>query len=487
MAQQNSRIPADTKSRSRIAVIGAGITGLAAALRIHEAAPELALSVLDSAARTGGVLQTVRQDAFLIERSADAFITNVPWATDLCDRVGVAEELLSTNAVCRRAFVVNRGRLAPIPEGFVIMAPGRIRPLITTRILSLRGKLRLAAECLVRRRRDCGSDHDDESLESFARRRFGAETFQRLIQPLVGGIYTADPSQLSLRSTLPQFLDMEREHGSLIKAALRKARSQARDAGGSAARYGLFTAPRGGMSSLVQAVTGRLPRECLRLTSAVSSLRRTTDGRWSIDVPGEQPLCVDAVLLAVPADSAAQIVRTADAELAEQLGQIPHAGSAVVSLGFRREQIEHPLDGFGFVVPLIENRSILSGSFSSVKFSGRAPDHSVLIRVFIGGACQPELLQLSEQDLIQLAVRELTDLLGVRQEPLTVDVARWPAAMPQYHVGHGQRIERIRRLVAEHPGIELAGKSYDGVGIPSCIRSGELAADRLLSSDRFAG
>ena len=245
MARQNSRTSADTKSGSRVAVIGAGITGLAAALRIHETAPELELSVLDSAARTGGVLQTVRQDAFLIERSADAFITNVPWATDLCDRVGLAEELQSTNEVCRRAFVVNRGRLASIPEGFMIMAPGRIWPLITTRILSLRGKLRLAAECLVRRRRDSDRDSDDESLESFARRRFGAETFQRLIQPLVGGIYTADPSQLSLRSTLPQFLDMERDHGSLIKAALRKARGRAVE--GSAARYGLFAAPRGGM------------------------------------------------------------------------------------------------------------------------------------------------------------------------------------------------------------------------------------------------
>lgn len=428
-------------------------------------------------------MQTVRQDAFLIERSADAFITNVPWATDLCDRVGLAEELQSTNEVCRRAFVVNRGRLASIPEGFMIMAPGRIWPLITTRILSLRGKLRLAAECLVRRRRDSDRDSDDESLESFARRRFGAETFQRLIQPLVGGIYTADPSQLSLRSTLPQFLDMERDHGSLIKAALRKARGRAVE--GSAARYGLFAAPRGGMSSLVDAVTSRLPPACLRLTSAVSSLVRTADGRWSIDVPGEQPLCVDAVLLAAPADSAAEIMRATDHELARQLGQIPHAGTAVVSLGFRREQIQHPLDGFGFVVPMIENRRILSGSFSSVKFAGRAPEHCVLIRVFIGGACQPELVQLPDQDLVQLAIRELGELLGVRQDPLTVNVTRWSAAMPQYHVGHRQRIERIRRLVAEHPGIELAGKSYDGIGIPSCIRSGEQAADRLLTAGRF--
>ncbi len=464
-----------------IAVIGAGITGLAAALRIHETAPGCELVVLDSALRTGGVLQTVRQDAFLIERSADAFITNVPWATDLCARVGMADEMLSTNTLGRRAFVVNRGRLQPIPEGFVIMAPRRIWPLMTTPILSMRGKLRLAAEYFIRRR----AEGDDECLESFARRRFGSEVFERLIQPLVGGIYTADPSQLSLRSTLPQFLDMERDHGSLIKAALRTAKQQSMGSGDSAARYGLFTTPRGGMSQLVDAVASRLPSNCLRLSSAVSSIAQGSDGRWMIDIPDEEPMRVDGVLLATPADSAAGILRSTDRELAGELEQIPHAGCAVVSLGYRREDIAHSLDGFGFVVPLIEGRKILSASFSSVKFSGRAPEQSVLLRVFIGGACQPELAELSQSELISLALRELRDLLGVKREPRAVDVAHWPAAMPQYHVGHVQRIQRVRRLTAEHSGLELAGKSYDGVGIPSCIRSGEQAAEQLLKHTKL--
>jgi oxygen-dependent protoporphyrinogen oxidase len=199
-----------------------------------------------------------------------------------------------------------------------------------------------------------------------------------------------------------------------------------------------------------------------------------------IDIPDEEPMCVDGVVLATPANSAAGILRSTDRELAGELEQIPHAGCAVVSLGYRREDIAHRLDGFGFVVPLIEGRKILSASFSSVKFSGRAPEQSVLLRVFIGGACQPELVELSQSELISLAQRELRDLLGVKREPWAVDVAHWPAAMPQYHVGHVQRVQRVRRLTAEHRGLELAGKSYDGVGIPSCIRSGEQAAEQLL-------
>ena len=475
--KQTTNMTAESETATRIAVVGAGITGLAAALRIHEAAPECGLVVLDADPRAGGVLQTVTQDDFLIERSADAFITNVPWATDLCTRVGMTDEMLSTNAQFRRAFVVNRGRVQDIPEGFVIMAPRKIRPLITTPILSLRGKLRLAAEYFVPRR----DDDVDESLESFAKRRFGNEVFERLIQPLVGGIYTADPSRLSLRSTLPQFVEMERDHGSLIKAALRTARQQKAAAKDSAARYGLFTTPRGGMSQLVEAVISRLPENCLHLSAAVSQLIREPDDGWIIECADQQRMHVDGVVLATPADAAATILRSVDQELAGELNQIPHAGSAVVSLGYRVCDISHPLDGFGFVVPLVERREILSASFSSVKFEHRAPDQCVLVRVFIGGACQPELVDLPRDQLTELAMRELRELLGISGDPLTVDVARWPSAMPQYHVGHMQLIQKVRRLTTTHPGLELAGKSYDGVGIPSCIRSGEQAAEKLLN------
>jgi oxygen-dependent protoporphyrinogen oxidase len=383
--------------------------------------------------------------------------------------------------------VVSRGRLEKVPEGFMLMAPRKLWPLVSTPILSPLGKLRLLAECLVPRRRATR----DESLASFARRRLGRQVFERIVQPLVGGIYTADPEKLSLRATLPRFIEMEQQHGSLIRASLAKgnqvgAPDPAIEDGQSGARYGLFVTPREGLASLVAKVAARLPSDCVRLGTAVDSIVCTDGGSWLIRARSAEDayaeLRADAVVVAVPADRAARLLAELDGELAGKLGRIPYAGSVVLSFGFRRQDVAHPLDGFGFVVPAVEQRRILAASVSSVKFTGRAPDGCVLVRVFIGGACQSELTELDDVALRRIALEELRALIGLRGDPIVEDVARWPRSMPQYHLGHCELVDSIEQRVSTWPTLALAGNAYHGVGIPNCIRSGQQAAERVAAA-----
>jgi oxygen-dependent protoporphyrinogen oxidase len=476
-----------------VAVVGGGITGLAAAHRVLELLPHTELLLLEASARLGGVLDTIHRDGFLVERSADNFLTKMPWAVELCSRLGLADQLLPTDESRRRAYVVRDGELLPVPDGFVLMKPGKLRPLVSSPILSWRGKLRLLAEPWVRRRMTFGAAaagiSDDESVAAFAARRLGREAFERLVQPLVAGIYTADPDKLSMAATLPELLAMERDHGSLYRAS----RHGASDAtaqqteGESGARYSLFVAPQHGMGSIVAALADRLPDGAVRRGIPVSAVRRDA-ASWILDTGGAAPSGVrqqfDAVIIALPAYAAANLFSQSVPPLADLLAQIEYAGCAVVSLAYQSRQFGRPLSGFGFVVPRAERRRIIAASFASEKFSGRTPDDCTLVRVFIGGALQPELLDQNEERLVALAHAELSDLLKLRGQPLWFDLARWPRSMPQYHVGHLDRVARIEAAVNELPGIELAGNAYRGVGIPQCVHSGESAAERIVEQLR---
>jgi oxygen-dependent protoporphyrinogen oxidase len=450
-------------------------------------------TLFEASDRLGGVIQTIRQGGFLIEQSADSFITTVPAAIALCRRIGLAGQLLRTDPTHRGASIVSRGRLHPIPEGFLLMATGKVWPIFTSPILSWRGKLRLAYERFIKQKIEPGN----ESVASFARRRLGQEAFERLVQPLVGGIYTGDPEKLSLAATLPRFLEMERKYGSLTRA-MRMARSQRsgrrnRAAPGSAegsdrgARYSLFVSPCDGLSSFVEAIAARLPKESVKLGTAVERIEPAS-GRWSV-VSGQnmEGKAFDAVIIATPAPVAVKLLRSAAPDIAGELSQIEYAGTAIVVLGYDRSQIARPLDSFGFVVPAIERRRILSASFSSVKFRGRAPDGNVLIRIFLGGSLQPEMLDHTDDELRRIAEEELRDLLHISGSPSLSLLFRWPAAMPQYHIGHLERLARINAAIAKLPGLALVGNAYEGVGIPQCIKSGESAAERVMNATAAPG
>jgi oxygen-dependent protoporphyrinogen oxidase len=467
-----------------VVIIGGGLSGLSAAHRIvtraGDARRPLEVVLLEGKDRVGGAIWSKRVGGFTIEGGADSFITNKRQGVELCQELGLGSQLIATDPQNRRSFVVRQGRLMPVPDGFVLMAPNRLAPLLTTPILSLRGKLRMLLDLVIPRRDDEG----DESLAAFVKRRLGREVLDRLVQPLVAGIYTADAADLSLKATLPQFPAMEQAHGSLIRGALwqaRHARSVERNASG--ARYGLFVTLADGMDTLPRTLAAALPPGTVRTGTAVRRISRPDPvSPWLIELLDGPPLSASAVVLATEAHASARLVDGFDPDLAQRLRAIPYASSMIVNVGYRRDQVAHPLDGFGAVVPATERRSIMAVSFLSVKFPHRAPHGTVLMRAFLGGAMQPELFELDDATAISLVRRDLTDLLGVSGEPLLVEISRHCRAMPQYTLGHLDRVAAIRLQAARHPRLLLTGNAFDGVGIPDVIRNAQSAADAILQA-----
>lgn len=472
-----------------ITIIGAGITGLSCAYRLQELASErdlaLDLKILEASDRTGGILWTTNRDGFLIEEGPDNFITNKPWGMNLINRLGLTDQLLKTNDEHRRAMVVRRGKLVPIPEGFELMAPRNPWALLKSPIFSLRGKLRMLWERFVPARKV----NPDESLESFVVRRFGRETLDNLVQALIGGIYSADPKTLSLRATLPRFLDMETEHGSLIKAI--RLQQKMKQAGGAASakgvRYSLFVSLKKGMQTLSDTLIAKLPKPCIQLASPVNTIASLSDGesnnassKWQVTTSTGETIDSDGVVITAPAHRAATWFQTIDKEIATTLDDIKYAASAVAHFAYRRSEVPHPLDAFGFVVPEKENRRIIAGTFSSTKYIGRVPDDHVLIRLFMGGALHSGALPDDDDVILENAKSELRDLLGIEASPLFTTLRRCGPCMPQYTVGHLGRVAALRERMTHHQGLELAGSAYEGVGIPDCIHNGEQAAERLL-------
>jgi protoporphyrinogen/coproporphyrinogen III oxidase len=461
----------------RLVVVGGGITGLAAAHRAvelaRERASELDLTLLEARDRLGGTIATERAGGFLVEAGPDSFLSEKPWALTLCRRLGVEDRLVRTDDRFRKVFVWRAGRLHPLPDGFQLLAPTKLGPFVRSGLFSWRGKLRMALDLALPR-----GASDDESLGAFVRRRLGREALERVAQPLVAGIYTADPDDLSLAATMPRFGELERRERSIILGLWRAGR-RAPMVGTSGARWSLFVTFANGMEELVSTLASRLPPGAAALEHRVDGIERH-GRRWRVLGAGGFVLEADRVIVAAESYTASRLVRYVDPGLATLLGEIPYASSATVTLGYRREDVPGPLDAFGFVVPRAENRALLACTFSSVKYPGRAPESHQLLRCFVGGALNEGVLQADDATLIVTARDELRQALGITGEPVLTRVARWPKAMPQYHVGHVSRIETIERCAAALPGLHLAGGAYRGVGIADCVRSGEAAAERAL-------
>ncbi len=477
-------------NRKRAVVIGGGITGLTACYRLMQQAQAdnlpLDVMLLEASDRLGGVIATRHEacpgprsgDSLLLEEGPDCFLATKPWGIELCDELGLNAEFIGTATEHRQSFIVRRGKLVPVPQGFYLMAPGSLWPFVTTRAFSWPGKLRMALDLVLPRR----ASEDDESLADFVTRRLGREALDRMAQPMVGGIYTADPRHLSMQATMPQFLDMERRHRSLI-LALRHRQASAQQPGVSGARYGLFASFRHGMQTLVDALADHLPAGTVHLQTPVRSLRRNPGSqRWIVSPQNGPNLEADALCLALTAPQTARLLTGLDPELAAGLRDIPYASSAVVTLACNRADIAHSLNGMGFVVPAVEQRNLIACSFSSIKFAGRAPDGKVLLRAFVGGALQQEQALWPDARLRDAVLQDLRLLLGLTGTPTLCHVSRHPSAMPQYHVGHLARVQHLEAAARRWPGLALAGNAYHGVGVPDCIRSGDEAAHRILSN-----
>lgn len=483
----------DASRPLRVAVIGGGLTGLAAAHRLGElsdAGRPVEVTVLEASDRAGGIIGTTLRDGYVIEKGPDNFVTNKPWGMALVKRLGMEDRIQRIDERHRRALILHRGKLRSIPEGFLLMAPTKWWPFVTMPIVSWPGKLRMAREWFMG-----AAKHEDpnwdESLESFAVRRFGREAFERIVQPLVGGIYAADPAKLSVRATLPHFLDMETEHGSVIKAMRRQVNEKAKQnprgqrMNDTGVRYSIFVTFKQGMGELidklVQTIRDRQGPNGVRLSTAVESIQHAPNDRspWRLSLRTGELLAVDRVVLATAAHPAAGLLGELAPEAATNLRAIEHGSAAVIYFAFRRDQISHPLDAAGFVVPHVEGRDILAGTFCSSKYEGRAPQGHVLLRAFVGGALNATILDHDDIALTAIAQRELGELLGIKGEPLFTHVSRYPHAMPQYTLGHLDRVRRIRDAMADLPGLALAGNAFTGVGIPDCIHAGEIAAEQV--------
>jgi oxygen-dependent protoporphyrinogen oxidase len=471
-----------TAGKRVVGVVGGGITGLTAAYCLYQAAQQqnlpLELKLLEATDCVGGLIQTTTENGFVMERGPDAFITTKPWAFQLCQDLGIADQLISPNPNFPRSFIVRAGKLYPVPEGFYLMAPTALWPFVITPIFSWRGKLRMAMDLFL----PPSVQDADESLEDFVVRRLGREAFERMAQPMIGGIYSANPKELSLKATMPQFLQLEQRFGSIIRALVET--TSARRAGG--ARYNIFRTFPTGMRALVDRLVQTLPLSSVQTKATVIGLRRQqgeeenqTLPKWEIHFDDGQSLVVDAVCMTLPAVQTAKLLTSFVPEVAKLLKTIPYTSSATINLAFERSQIGHRLDGMGFVVPAIENQSITACTFSSLKFPHRAPEGKVLLRAFAGGALQQDLLERSDPDLLESVLSDLCQLLQIEGIPIFSRITRWTAS-PQYHLGHLDRISQIETEVSKIHGLELAGNAFHGVGVPDCVRSANQAAGAIL-------
>jgi oxygen-dependent protoporphyrinogen oxidase len=469
----------------RIAIIGGGIAGLAAAYELDKAraaGAAVEYTLFEERPRLGGSLASEIVDGAVLERGPDSFLTEKPAAAELCRELGLGGELIPSNDAARKTYIVTRNRLVALPDGLMFLVPTKLVPTALTRLFSVRTKMRMALELLSPPRPSEG----DESVAALVKRHFGQEAVDRLADPLLSGIYGGDATQLSAQTVLPRLVEMETKYGSLTRgmlAAHRKMRAMAKSSSDGASRGGaIFTALRGGMGQLVDAITQRLDADSVRTSTSVNGIEKTAQG-WKIAAGGASEN-FDALIMAAPAWTAGELLTPVDAELGAELGGIPYSSSITVNLVYDETKIGPLPDGFGFLVPAVEGRAMLACTFVHRKFLGRTPPGKAVFRAFLGGMKRTDLLAESDQALVEVVRREMREILGAKTfgakvEPEFAQVTRWRRAMAQYAVGHKARMQRVNARVAVLPGLRLVGNAYDGIGVPDCIRLGRKAAREL--------
>jgi protoporphyrinogen/coproporphyrinogen III oxidase len=478
-----------------VAIIGGGITGLSAAWYLQQEGRsqgvDVTYSLLEQSDRWGGKIVTETVDdleqgeSFVIEGGPDSFLTQKPWALHLARALGLEEELLPTNDAMRQVFVLHKGRPVPLPDGVLLIVPTRFMPFALSPLLSPLGKLRMGLDLLIPARRD----GRDESLADFIQRRLGREALDKIAEPLMSGIYNAEADRQSVLATFPRFRELEAKHGSLIRGMLaaRQAHHRPTNNGQSPAGgrpLSMFISLQKGMERLVDHLRSRLDGDC-RLNTAVQTITRQADGLYVLSLADGSRLTAAAVVLAVPAYVAARLVRPMAPQAAGDLDEIRYVSTGTLSLAFRREEISHPLDGFGLVIPRSEKRAINAVTWTSTKFEHRAPAGTALLRIFFGGSRRPEMMTKDDEQLLAIARAELKQLMGIDAAPLFHRIYRWFEANPQYDVGHLERVTAIEGALPD--GLYVTGSPYRGIGIPDCVHQAQQTAARLVTelvSDR---
>ena len=457
----------------RVAIVGGGIAGLAAAFYLERArrnGAQIDWVLLEKSSRLGGVIRSEQRDGFVLEAGPDSFLTMKPDGAQFCRDVGIADQLISSNDADRKTYIVVKNRLIPIPDGLEFMVPTRVGPMATTPLFSWPTKLAMARELFI----GSGNGKRDESVADFVRRHFGQEMVDRVAEPLLAGVYGGNADQMSVRAVLPRFAEMERESGSLVRASLKARKARVKS---TAPAQPLFTSLKNGVQEIVNAAVAALPPDRIRVQQTVTALA-PYDKRWAVNTESCSEL-FDEVIIAAPAPAAASLLGDLNFELTSGLRQIQYSSSAAVVLGFEKPLSLPP--GHGFLVPRTEGRSMLACTFVHRKFPFRAPEGAALLRCFISSSRVPNLQKQGDEWLLSTMQKELADLLKLREKPLFAKVYRWDCALPQYSTGHLERVAQMEKAIAELPGLQLVGNSFYGIGIPDCIRSGRKAAEKLTS------
>jgi len=480
----------------RIIIIGGGVAGLGAAYKVRRAASEghdVEFELLEKDPRLGGKILTENvpdptgKGRFIVDGGPDCFLTEKPACHRIAKLMGIFDEELPTDDSRRRTWILSRGKLHQMPDGVMMFAPTKFVPFATTGLFSWPGKIRMAMDLLIPRKKVGPGEFNDETLESFVVRRMGRECLDRLAEPLVGGVHASDPATMSLAATFPRLLDMEQTYGSLMKAFIvirRKVEEMRRKypaKPGEKPRT-FFTSFAKGMQQLTDRMADAAGQGSMRKGLAVISLHRTGNNAWEARLSDHSTVAGDAIIIATESWAAEPLIRSHDEAIADALAGIQASSSATISFAFNEAEVGFDLNAFGVLCPLVEGRALMAATYSSTKWPGRAPAGKVLLRGFVGGPHNQEVMKRTDEELVQIVLAEFRNILGLnpKAKPIFYRIFRWHLGMPQYTLGHLNRIELIEDRSAQIPGLAFAGGSYRGVGLPNCIESGERAVSKIL-------
>lgn len=472
----------------KVIIIGAGAAGLSAARTIKDSGGQVDYLLIEQAAHPGGKMFTEEIDGFRIEAGPDCFISEKPSVLRLTEKLGFADRLLNSNENNKGTFVFSEGKLHKLPDGLLLLVPTKIMPFALSPFISWPGKFRMALDLFIPRK----NEDSDETLKSFVKRRLGQEALDKIAEPLIGGIHGGNPETMSLKASFPRFLKMEQDYGSLMIAMLAARRKKpappptAKAAPVSKPRRTYFLSYRNGMGEFSRSVADSLDQDKVLYNKAVTRIETIESGqsapRYRVHLEGNTQLEADAVILAIPANEAAKIIRNVDSALADKMLEIPMASSANISVAYRRKDLPFSVETFGFVIPGVEKRGINAVTYSSIKWDFRSPDDEyVLIRTFVGGGKNQELARLDDQQMRELVTKEFREILGIKAEPVLFKVHRWINGRPQYTIGHLDRVAAIENMLAGLPGLYAAGASYRGIGVPDCVADGVANAEAALN------
>ena len=451
----------------RVLIIGGGVSGLATAYHLSRYA--IPCTIIEKSHRTGGLIKTDVIEGCHLEAGPDSYIATKPSVTELAAELpGLKEQIIGSNDAGRKIFVVRNRKLLPMPQGMVMMVPGDWDALAKSELISETAKRSIHDETklppLERKQ--------DVSVGQFVGEHFNPEVLEYLTEPLLCGVYGGDSENLSAESVLPRFLGYERKYGSLVKGVQQELKDRPKSGS-------LFLSFRDGMQTLTNALTRAMGDRVQIIRGEATDIRRVGNN-WKVRV-GAETLSARQVALCCPAHVNAKLLETDVAPVADELAAIPYSSAILVMLVFDRASLDHPLDGFGFLVPRGERKTIAAATFVDTKWPDRNPKSLAAIRLFIVGSRAVELANATEEEILALVREDLGSFMGITSAPLFHTFYRWPRSMPQYVVGHGQRVKNIFEHLKNYPELFLVGNSYDGVGVPDCLRHARQVAQHICA------